>query len=417
MKILFLHKRFLFPQNTGGRIRTLNVVRHLAKWHEVTYLCNEEPEDKPYRSDMESLGVRLETSPWLENPRWSLKFYGEVGRNVFSQYPLNVDKDYDPGLRRRAEELLEQDSYDLVICDFVQMARNAIELNVPAKLLFQHNVEAELLERRAKMDCSFLRRHFMNHQAAKMRRFESDAGRAFDRVIAVSQRDATVFADMYNWNHVDVIDTAVDTEFFQPINDPPMVPGRVVFVGSMDWLPNVDAVQWFVRDIWPAIRKEMPHATFQVVGRNPPSELSGLSSHHGVDVTGTVEDVRPYLAGAEVVVVPLRIGSGTRLKIYEAMAMKKAVISTPLGAEGLPLQDGSEILLPREVDQFAAAVVRVLGMPNLRERLAANSQSLVLERFRAEVVARQFEAICIDTYQRSATPKDGTIQERGSVQV
>ncbi len=125
MKILFLQKRVLFPADTGGRIRTLNIIRHLARWHEVVYLCNLQPGEEEFVSAMEELGVRLITIPWREVPRGSLGFYRDLALNLLSPYPFNVDKDFDPTLRARAEELLAAETFDLVVCDFVQMARNA----------------------------------------------------------------------------------------------------------------------------------------------------------------------------------------------------------------------------------------------------------------------------------------------------
>ena len=394
MRILFVHKRLLFPSDNGGKIRTLNTVRHLARWHDVTYLCNERPEDAPYVDAMKALGVRLVTLPWNETPRWTFRFYGELFRNLFSLYPYNVDKNYDPALRAKIQELLRNEDFDLLICDFVQMSRNVLGLDGPPKLLFQHNVEAEIFERHAATDRGWLRRWYMGRQAAKMRRFEAGAGREFARVVAVSRRDAAEYRKRYGWDHVDVIDTAVDTEFFHPMESAEIIDGRVVFVGSMDWLPNIDGMEWFVRRIWPLVLKRIPTAALQIVGRNPPATIRAFDGTSNVEVTGTVDDVRPYLAGAAVVVVPLRIGGGTRLKIYEALAMEKAMVSTHLGAEGLPLEHERHLLLHDEAQKFAAAVVRLIEDGELRGRLAKEARRFVVDNFRAEVVARQFEAIC-----------------------
>ena len=295
MKILFVHKRFLVPADTGGKIRTLNTVRYLAQWHDVTYVCNERPEDAPYVDSMKTLGVRLVTLPWNETPRWSLRFYFELVRNLFSPYPYNVDKNYDPALRAKIQQLLRGEDFDLLICDFVQMSRNVLGLEGPSKLLFQHNVEAEIFERHAATDRGWFRRWYMGQQAAKMRRFEAEAGRQFDRIVAVSQRDAEEYHRRYGWDHVDVIDTAVDTEFFRPMEDVEVEQRRVVFVGSMDWLPNIDGMEWFVREIWPLVLQRIPTATLQIVGRNPPATIRAFEGTSNVEVTGTVDDVRPYL--------------------------------------------------------------------------------------------------------------------------
>ena len=392
MRILFIQKRLLVPANTGGKIRTLNVLRHLARWHDVHYLCNILEEEMPFRQEMEGLGITLDAIPWQETSRRSLKFAWELGCNLFSRFPYNVNKDFDSRLRDRARELTESGSFDLVICDFVQMARNVLDLHTP-KVLFQHNVEAEIFERHALRDKGWLRRKYMGLQAAKMRRFEGEAGSKFDAVVAVSERDRNEYQRRYGWQHATAIDTAVDTEFFAPQPVSSHEHPKIVFVGSMDWLPNIDGAEYFVNDIFPLIRAKSPDAEFRIVGRNPTPAIGRLGEQPGVVVTGSVDDVRPELANATVVVVPLRIGGGTRLKIYEAMAMKKAVVSTTLGAEGLSVTHDADILLADEADSFANDVLRLID--DRDKRVTLEGQALaVAERFSSERVARQFEAIC-----------------------
>ncbi len=410
MKILFLQKRPLFPADTGGKIRTLNVLRHLAAWHEVTYLCNVQAGEEPHVWEMEALGLAVETIPWRETSRQSLRFVGELAGNVLTVKPFNVAKDFDVRLRRRAQELLDRQPFDLVICDFVQMAANAIGLKGPPQLLFQHNVEAEIFERHAQRDAGRLRRAYMGYQARKMRRFEGEAGRWFDAVIAVSERDRKQFERRYGWSHVQTIDTAVDVDFFQP--DREMAdPNLVSFVGSMDWLPNVDGVEFLVRDIWPRVRAARPDARLQIVGRNPTGEVKRYHGTDGIEVTGGVPDVRPYYSRAAVVVVPLRIGGGTRIKIYEAMAMGKPVVSTPLGAEGLSFREGEQIILADGPGLLAKSMIGLLADEQKRAQIGQAARRHVCEKFSTEVVARQFEKICLAT---DRTSDSGICDSEGS---
>lgn len=403
MKILFLQKRLLFPTDTGGKIRSLNVLRHLAHWHDVTYLCNLQPHESEQIEQMRSVGVDLITLPWREAPRRSVRFAAAAVRNLGSPTPLNVDKDYDPRLRSVAQRLVESGRHDLLVCDFVQMARNCLGFQLP-KVLFQHNVEAEIFERLAASNRGWRGRYY-RYQASKMARFEGAAGRDFARVVAVSQRDRQQFIRRYRWPHVDVIDTAVDTAFFRPDSgphsEPRDAPHSVVFVGSMDWQPNIEGVQHFVNAIWPHVRDRNQAATFTIVGRNPPPAIRRLETIPGVRVTGTVADTRPFLRSAVASVVPLYCGGGTRLKIFEAMAMRCPVISTSLGAEGLDLVNDEHLLIRDRDESFADAICHLLSHRTVRQRIAQSGYDLVQSRYTSERVARQFEQCCLRAAQPS----------------
>ena len=395
MRILLLQKRLLFPVNSGWRVRTLNVVRYLARWHDVTYLCNVQRQDEPFVGEMRQLGLRLETVPWTEAPRHSWRFARDLAGNLLSRYPFTVDKDYDPALRRRAEELLASEPFDLVVCDFVQMARNAIGLPMPASVLFQHNVEAQIFARHAERDRRWFRRRYMAHQCRKMARFEGEAGRAFDLVVAVSEDDQRTFRSEYGWDHVRRIDTAVDTDFFRPSEEPESS-DRLVFVGSLDWLPNEDGLEYFAREIWPLIRQRRPQVVCDIVGRNPSGAVARLGRLDGLTIHASVPDVRPFIGRAALAIVPLRIGGGTRLKVFEAMGMEKAVVSTSLGVEGLPVVPGKHLLVGDTPGSFAGAVAGLLEQPARRRALAQEARRFVAEHFSAEVVARQFERHCLE---------------------
>src|SRR5690606_7597333 len=206
-----------------------------------------------------------------------------------------------------------------------------IGLVLPPTTLFQHNVDAQILERHAQASDGAIMRAYMFNQLRKMEEFVRLCGRHYDHVIAGSWRDREIFDKHYGWRHVDAIDTAVDTGFFEP-RPQDEDEGRVMFLGSMDWLPNQDGIRFYCDEVWPEVVRQRPSATFQVVGRNPPPAVRALAERPGIEVTGSVPDVRPYLAQASVVVVPLLVGGGTRLKIYEAMAMARATVSTTIGA-------------------------------------------------------------------------------------
>ncbi len=402
MRILFLQKRLLFPADTGGKIRTLNVLKYLARWHDVTYLSNLLEVERPYLSDMQALGLRTESVHWSESSRQSLSFLGFALKNLLcSKYPLNVDKDFDKRIADRARSIVDSQAVDLVICDFVQMARNAMEL-ATASVLFQHNVEAEIFARQSD-SASWPISAYLSLQARRMANFESQAGRCFTRVIAVSQRDRDIFESRYHLDNVRTIDTAVDLEYFA--NRSCTQSPRIVFIGSMDWPPNQQGVLHFGRNIFPRIRGQRPDIQFWIVGRNPPATIRALSALEGIVVTGTVADTRPILHEAMVSVVPLYAGGGTRLKIFESMASGIPVVSTTLGAEGLPVLSGEHLLIADADDQFAKAVLQCLDDVAGANAMAQRGLQWVKSRFGAEAVARQFEAICMEAVEVYASSR------------
>ncbi len=411
MKILFIQNRMLLPANTGGKIRSYNILKHLAQWHKITYLCNLLPGEERYESELEGLGLRIRTVPWSPSPHGGFGFYRDIAINLFSRIPFNIARHFSPALRSRAHEVVAEESSDLIICDFLQSAKHVIDITSCPRILFQHNVEAQILERLARASKGS-RAWYMKQQSRRMRHFESKCGARFDGVIAVSENDKQKFEQDYGWDRVYAIDTGVDVDFFRPDDDVEEQEGSILFVGSMDWIPNQDGVRYFLHEIWPLVRDKRPGATFQVVGRNPPADLVRRSGHDGIEVTGTVPDIRPYLARAAVFVVPLLAGGGTRLKIFEAMAMRKAIVSTTVGAEGLPVSNGEHLLLEDTPADVAAAVIRLLDSTDERARLADSSSRLVVQRFKTEVVARQFDEICCFVAQKPTRQNTYTDTEK-----
>jgi glycosyltransferase involved in cell wall biosynthesis len=227
-----------------------------------------------------------------------------------------------------------------------------------------------------------------------MEQFERRELTRADHVLAVSDADRSVFETYLPAQKVDVIATGVNVEFFQPLDPASVNENNLVFTGSMDWLPNEEGLFYFVKEILSLIRQSKPDVTLTIVGRRPSERLKAMAERDGqIQVTGRVEDIRPYVEKAAVYIVPLRVGSGTRLKIFEAMAMGQAIVSTTLGAEGLPVKDGENILLRDDSQSFANAVLRLLNERELRSRLGRAARKLVEESYSWAAVARDFEKI------------------------
>lgn len=401
MRLLWLNANLLLPLDKGGRLRTWHLMRHLAARHDITYLCFAGAQDvERYGPAMSEVCTRLETVPRRDAPKGSLRFYARVAGHVLDPVPYAVAAYRSRGFRRRLEALLAGGGFDRIICDFLVPA-----VNLPRRLpcpavLFTHNVEAEIWRRHADTATNPLRRALYHQQWRRMQRFEGHALARFDRVLAVSDVDRETFHRLYAREFqgpTTVVPTGVDTSYFRPAPSTEPGPNQLVFVGSMDWLPNEDGVTWFCRDVLPRIRAEVPEATLSIVGRAPTAAVQRLADGAGVVVTGRVDDVRPALHEAAVSIVPLRIGGGTRLKIFESMAAGTAVVSTSIGAEGLPCEPGRHLLIGDDPDAFAGAVVTLLRDPGRRAAIAAAAHELVVTHFDWSAAAAHLERALIDT--------------------
>jgi glycosyltransferase involved in cell wall biosynthesis len=296
-------------------------------------------------------------------------------------------------MRLQIERLIQRERFDCVICDFLFPAHNVPELE--SCVLFQHNVESVIWKRRTEHASDPLRRFYLKLQAERMFRYEGEVCRRVKKVIAVSEGDAALIQDCYGLRHVDAVPTGVDAKFFK-VRGPAEPAADLVFVGSMDWAPNIDGIDWFQREVLPLILGRRPACTVAIVGRIPPPAIQELPARYpGVRVTGTVSDVRPWLWGSKVSIVPLRIGGGTRLKIFEAMAAGIPVVSTTIGAEGLGARDGDTIRIADSPEDFAAACLALLDDAAERERLSNRALQMVTERYSWEAVACAFEKLLV----------------------
>jgi sugar transferase (PEP-CTERM/EpsH1 system associated) len=403
MKILWLNAGLLLPLDKGGKLRTFHVMRHLAKRHDITYVSFEDGTERPQdRAGMMEVCSRLETVPRSDVAKGTWRFYADAARYTVDPIPYAVAKYRSAAYRRKVESLLASDRFDLVVCDFLPPVVNLPERLPCPSIVFTHNVESEIWRRHAEQAANPVSKRLLTQQWKRMLRFEAAALARFDLVLAVSDADARTFADLYPDSlatPAHVVQTGVDTDYFTPAA---ATPGRthMVFTGSMDWLPNEDGMTFFCREILPRIREQEPQATLSIIGRAPTPAVRRLGEIPGVEVTGRVDDVRPHIARGAVYIVPLRIGGGTRLKIFEAMSMAKAVVSTTIGAEGLPVTAGRHLDIADEPGRFAQATVRLMRDESARHALEAAARTLVVDNYDWSAVALDFEAALVRTSDR-----------------
>jgi glycosyltransferase involved in cell wall biosynthesis len=427
--VLFVSATVPYPATDGGRIRVLNLIRCLCQTHKVTLLTFiTSPVDEQgakYLSEMgvEVVGVRPQQ-------RKAIVALCSLLRSFVQGKPLTVAKYYSVGMARALEGLLKSRRFDIVHFEMLHTGQYLLRQRVRSKelrakggkrgneearkrggeyplprspapplphspqpcttVLGEQNIDSDVWYRLARTEPNPLRKLIFHSQYRSFMSYESRVCRYFDMCICVSEQDQEKLALLCPGTAIEVVPNGVDSDYFKP-DETKEDETRLVFTGSMDWHPNEDAVLYFCDRVLPFIRAELPEIKFYIVGSNPTGRVLKLRGIQGVTVTGLVEDVRPYIAGAAVYVVPLRIGGGTRLKILQALAMEKAVVSTSIGCEGLSLQPDKHLLVADEPRQFAARTVQLLKDSSLRSRLGSDGRALIQERYDWNVIARKLE--------------------------
>jgi glycosyltransferase involved in cell wall biosynthesis len=395
LRILWVRVGGLWPLNSGGRVRTFQTVAHLSRGHRVTLLTTHGPEDDPAELRRQLPACEEVVSvPYAQPKRGTGRFVLALLRSWLSLDPVDLVKTRVPALRAETRARVRAGAADICVADFLHSLSNLpANAGVPV-VLFEHNVEHLIWKRLAAIDAQPWRRALLELEWRKMRRREATACRRASLTVAVSETDRLLLAAAAPGARVCAVPTGVDTSYFSP-DGHRQVPTRLVFTGALDWYPNEDAMLHFVGTILPIIRRQVPRVSLTVVGRKPSARMrAGVEGAPGVTIAPDVDDVRPYMGEAAVYVVPLRVGGGTRLKIFEALAMRLAVVSTGVGAEGLPLVPGEHYVRADEPEAFAAAVVELLCDRPRRETIARAGRRLVEERYSWPQVVREFASRC-----------------------
>jgi glycosyltransferase involved in cell wall biosynthesis len=394
VRILWVKAGKLLPADTGGKIRSYHLLKHLANRNETTLLSYYDGRsDKNYEEQIarELPGaITINTGLTESNLGQTINYL----RHLPASAPYAVTKFTSPEVQRLILAWDQEQRFEVAVCDFLSASLNFPRSTETPAVLFQHNVESALWQRQAKHEGHLLKRLAFKLEAAKMNRYESATVGRFQRVIAVSEHDRTLMSSMTEASRISVVPTGVNLEEYAGLAGKEPVesgPREVLFLGSMDWEANIDGVDYFCRGIWPEVKAGVPAAKFCVVGRNPHPRVAKWASD-SVEITGRVSSVLPYLSRADVFVVPLRIGGGTRLKIYEAMAAGKAVVSTAVGAEGLDVHHGKDILLADTEKAFAGAIIDLLRDSGLRRRMG-NAAARLAAQYDWAIIARRFEDV------------------------
>jgi polysaccharide biosynthesis protein PslH len=397
MNLLWVKSGVFFPPDTGGRKRTLGMLREIQRAGHSIHFLGLKPQALQVTSE-EMADSYANTKEWIpssEPPRLSPLFFIALATNlVLSKHPYVLDRYRSTAWRQRIAAASK--SADLVVCDFLTPAPQfaGLRLDKPV-VLFQHNIEAQIWKRLADSAKNPLKRAYLRSQHHRMERAEKHLSSLFDGVITVSPDDTAFCRNQYHLTNVlGHVPTGVDISAFEPATHPPSVP-TIGFLGSMDWMPNIEGIHWFLREVLPLVRQTLPTVRLKIIGRNPPASIRDLSlSDPAIEVTGTVPHVQPHVHGCTLIAVPLLAGGGTRIKIYEAMAMGVPVVSTTIGAEGLPLLDGQDIQLADTAANFAAKLLSLINQPATAVAQATRARHRMETEFSWQAAADRFMDLC-----------------------
>lgn len=403
MRILWVKADKLLPVHSGGNIRSYHILRHLSQHNDLTFFSYYDGDrDEKYEHELaEHLPGAIAVCTKKTELHGAMRALDYLFR-LPNRPPYAVSRFASFGIQERVRDWFRQKQFDVAVCDFLDAAVNFPGKFIIPSVLFQHNVESEIWRRHAETESSLIKKSMYQVEFQKMLRYEQVMVRKFHHVIAVSENDRQLMSKWCDASHITVVPTGVDLGQYKPASSQTPAHPLIIFVGAMDWEPNIDGVDYFCGQILPLIKAQVPAARFRIVGRNPDKRVQRWASE-SIEVTGRVASVVHHLREALAVIVPLRIGGGTRLKIYEAMACGRAVISTTVGAEGLSVNTGHDILLADTPQQFAEAVVNVMNNESFRRQLEANAASTAA-KYDWPVIGRTFHEVLAGVADAQRSP-------------
>jgi sugar transferase (PEP-CTERM/EpsH1 system associated) len=394
MKILFLSFEFPYPLDRGGRVKTFHYLEALARHHEVTLVAlSRSPLERQYLDRF---------ADWLEAVYLVPVDLSLARKMLLASWGLWQRKPFVMALyasremRNLISELLQAQKYDAIYADHLHMSQYIPRSTDSFTVLDQHNVEAMILHRFFKSRRPGPLKAFAWREWRRMAAYEPAECRRFNRVLVTTPVDADLIRPWLQLGQqLEVLPIGVDVEYFKPMPRS-LNSHRLVSLGTLAWQPNADGVLWFCREVLPLVRAYVPDVTFQIIGDHPPAVLRKLGDDEAIELLGRVDDVRPFLANSAGLVVPLRVGSGMRVKVLDALAMGVPVVSTSVGCEGIAVTHGRDVLIADDPLDFARAIVDVVSNGELQEHLSSAGRALVMERYAWPVIYDQIGKVFAD---------------------
>ena len=395
MRLLFLTPQFPYPPHKGTTLRNYNIMAGLARQHTIDLLSFADDLAARPSSPLDRLCRRIATVPQPKRPTSRRAF-----DTLLSPWPDMGLRLWSPDFYRQLAAWRSDGAYDVIQVEGLELARYVLSERAQECIVFDdHNAEYLLQKRIAEAEIAARGWNagalYSSIQWRKLRRFERRVCRRADRVVCVSEADALALQQIDLSLQPQVIPNGVDTEFYrrEVITPLALPPHSLVFTGTMDFRPNVDAMMWFAQEVLPEVKRAVPDVRLYIVGQRPHARLDALRADPAITITGAVDDTRPYTVAADAYVVPLRMGGGTRLKLLEAMALEAPLVSTTLGAEGFAVKHGQELLLADDAAAFAHAIEDLLTNRDQALRLGEAGRAFAVQYYDWQRIVPQFEEV------------------------
>ncbi|MES0327640.1 MAG: glycosyltransferase family 4 protein [Gammaproteobacteria bacterium] len=387
MNILWLSHLIPYPPKGGVLQRSYNLMKELSKYHKLYIVCFSQkalhPTDEKRQQALDGLSKICEIAGVFDiksdQHQWGQHILALKSLFTVDPYTVNWIKNPEVGLR--IEKVVKENNIDLVHFDTVSLCTYLNNVSTCKKVLNHHNIESHMMLRRASQEDTYLKKLYYYQEGLKLRHYERKICRHFDLNITCSNADSARLLDDSPGLFVDDIPNGVDLDYFYPLGSK-QKKSSLIFAGGMSWYPNVAAIEFFTKNVWPGLIKEQPDTQMTVVGRNPPSWLKDFADREdGFTVTGFVDDVRPYIDSAAVYVCPINDGGGTKLKVLDALAMGKALVAHPIACEGIEVTDGENVLFATTPMEYIDKIQLLFRDEQLRNQLGENGRKLIEEKY------------------------------------
>jgi glycosyltransferase involved in cell wall biosynthesis len=385
-ELLMITQVLPFPADAGPKIKTFNLLRYLSQYYSISLVSFVRSDNTAaHIAELKKYCREVHT---VLMKRSKVKDVLALARSLPGKQPFLMVRDDVPEMRNLLRELTARKNFAAVHADQLNMGQYALPLSIPVKVLDEHNAVWTIADRLRKGQKNPLKKMVLRLESFKLRKYEQAICKKFEAVLAVSAEDETALGLPCH-----IIPIGVDAEGIEPLKLTPDST-NLVSLGTMFYPPNIEGALWFAREVFPLIQKERPEATYTIIGARPPEVVRQLTLQNpGIRVAGYVEDLRPVLQTSAGLVVPLLSGGGMRVKILDALALGLPIVSTGVGAEGIELEDGKNVLLADTPQEFAGACLKLLEPTEVGENLAQAGRKLALEKYDFRVAYRPINAI------------------------